>query len=99
MGSPEVGAAGEDEAVEMVGGTHGLDDHVGEGAGAESLRLNVATQRREVAIHRPELRRGDRHLVRPRRSGRGQGRRLCGPLRRRHRRVRLWRGGHRRGPG
>jgi hypothetical protein len=98
MGSPEVGAAGEDEAVEVVGGTHGLDDHVREGAGTESLRLYVVTQRREVAVDRPELRRGDRHLVRPRRIGRGKGRRWCGPLRR-SRRVRLWRGGHRRGPG
>lgn len=62
----EIGAAGEDEAVEAVGGAHGLDDDVGEGAGAEALGLDVVAQRREVAVHRAELRGRDRQLVRPR---------------------------------
>lgn len=96
--SPEVGAPGEDEAVEAVRGAHGLHDDVGEGPGAEPLRLDVVAERREVTVHRAELRRRDRHLVRPRpRRGGGQGSRWCGPLLRR-RRVRVRRGGHR-GPG
>jgi hypothetical protein len=58
----------------------------------------VVAERREVTVHRAELRRRDRHLVRPRpRRGGGQGSRWCGPLLRR-RRVRVRRGGHR-GPG
>ena len=93
--SPEVGAPGEDEAVEPVGGAHGLHDDIGEGPGAEALRLDVVAERREVAVHRSELGRRDRHLVRPRpRRGGGQGSGRCGPLLRR-RRLRLRRGGHR----
>lgn len=49
---PEVGAAGDDEAVESVGGAHGLDNDVGEGAGAEALGLDVVAERGEVAVHR-----------------------------------------------
>lgn len=67
---PEVGAAGDDEAVEAVGGAHGLDDDIGEGAGAEALGLHVVAERREVAVHGAELRRRDRQLVRPRRPRR-----------------------------
>lgn len=52
---PEVGAAREDEAMKVVGGAHGLDDDVGEGAGDESLQLDVVAERGKVAIQRAEL--------------------------------------------
>lgn len=52
---PEVGAARENEAVEVVGGAHGVDHHVGEGAGIESLHLDVVAERGEVAIQRAQL--------------------------------------------
>ena len=81
--------------MEAVGGAHGLHDEVGEGPGAEPLHLDVVTERGEVAVHRPELRRRDRHVVRPRtRRGGGQRSRQRGPLLR-CRWVRLRRGGHR----
>lgn len=64
----------------MVGGAHGVDDHIGEGAGVEALQLNVVAERREVAIQCAQLAaapvvvgvlRGlDRHLhLRPVRPG------------------------------
>lgn len=52
---PEVGAAREDEAMEVVGGAHGLDDDVREGAGDKSLQLDVIAERGKVAIQRTEL--------------------------------------------
>lgn len=51
----EVGAAGEDEAVEAVGGAHGVDGEVGEGAGVEALDLDVVAQGGEVAVEGAEL--------------------------------------------
>lgn len=51
----EVGAAGEDEAVKAVGGAHGLDGEVGEGAGVEALDLDVVAQGGEVAVEGAEL--------------------------------------------
>lgn len=41
---PEVGTARENEAMEVVGGAHRVDNDVGEGAGTESLHLNVVTE-------------------------------------------------------
>jgi hypothetical protein len=81
--------------MEAVGGARGLHDEVGEGPQPEPLRLDVVTERGEVAVYRPELRRRDRHVVRPRtRRGSGQGNRRRGPLLR-CLWVRLRRGGHR----
>lgn len=51
----EVGAAGEDEAVEVEGGAHGVDGEVGEGAGVEALDLDVVAQGGEVAVEGAEL--------------------------------------------
>lgn len=47
---PEVRASGEDEAVEVVGGTHGLNDDIGEGAIVEALQLDMIAEGSEVAI-------------------------------------------------
>lgn len=52
---PEVGTARENEAMEVVGGAHRVDNDVGEGAGTESLHLNVVTKGGEIAIQCPEL--------------------------------------------
>jgi hypothetical protein len=80
--------------MEAVGGAHGLHDEVGEGPGAEALRLNVVTERGEIAVHRPELRCRDRHVVRTRTwRGGGQGTRRRGSLLR-CRWVRLPRSSH-----
>ena len=53
MGKPEVGAAREDEAVEVVGWAHGVDYDVGEGAVVEALELDVVAEGVEVAVERP----------------------------------------------
>lgn len=55
LDAPEVGAAGEDEAVEVVGGAHGVDGNVGEGAGVEALDLDVLAQGGEVTVEAAEL--------------------------------------------
>lgn len=91
---PEVGAARENKAMEVVGGAHGVDDDVGEGTRVEALDLDVIAERGEVAVQRTQLaacpvvvglrlrlRGRDRHFqLGPVRSGR---RRVLG-LHRRH---------------
>lgn len=52
---PEVRAARENEAVEVVGGAHGLNDDVGEGAGVEAFDLDVVAEGREITIQGTEL--------------------------------------------
>lgn len=52
---PEVGAARENEAMELVGGAHGVDDDVGEGTRVEALDLDVVAERSEVAVQRAQL--------------------------------------------
>lgn len=41
---PEVGAAGKNEAVEVVGGAHRVNDDVGEGARVEAFDLDVVAE-------------------------------------------------------
>lgn len=41
--------------MEVIGGAHGVDDDVGEGAGIESLHLDVIAKGGEVAIRRTKL--------------------------------------------
>ena len=52
MRKPEIGAAREDEAVEVVGGAHGVDVDIGEGAVVEALELDVVAEGGEVAVER-----------------------------------------------
>lgn len=52
---PEVGAAREDQTVEVVGGAHGVDDDIGKGAGIEALHLDVVAEGGEVAIQCAKL--------------------------------------------
>lgn len=52
---PEVGAAREDEAVEVVGGAHGVDHDIGEGTGIEPFDLDVIAERRQVAVQGAKL--------------------------------------------
>lgn len=41
--------------MEAVGGTHGLDDDVGESAGVEALHLDVVVKGRKVAVQGPDF--------------------------------------------
>lgn len=52
---PEVGAARENEAVEVVGGAHGVNDDVGEGAGVEAFDLDVVAEGGEITIQGSKL--------------------------------------------
>lgn len=71
--------------MEVVGGAHGVDDDVGEGAGVEAFDLDVVAERRQVTVQRSELaarpvvvgvlRRLNRHLCRRRRRRRRSVRR------------------------
>lgn len=45
VGIPEVGAPGEEEAVEVIGGAHGMNDDVGERATVEPFELYVVAER------------------------------------------------------
>ncbi|PKI70051.1 hypothetical protein CRG98_009514 [Punica granatum] len=49
------GAAGENQAVEVVSGAHGVDDDDKEGTGAKALHLDVVTEGGEVAVEAAEL--------------------------------------------
>lgn len=79
---PEIRATRENEAMEMVGGAHGLDDNVGEQTSDEALELDVFAERGKVAVKRAQLaagpvvvgvrlRRLNRHFqLRPKSTGR-----------------------------
>lgn len=44
VGIPEVGAAGEDEAVEVISGAHGVHNDVREGAIIETFELYMVAE-------------------------------------------------------
>lgn len=52
---PEIRAARENETVKMVGGAHGINDDVGEGAGVEAFDLDVVTEGGEITIQGTKL--------------------------------------------
>lgn len=56
--APKVRAPGEYEAMEVIGGSHGVQNDVGEHAVVKPFQLNMIAQRREVAIQR-----GPAHLA------------------------------------